>query len=161
VTANYSAAISGTATDLTYSWTAPVVPAGGLVTWKATNLGTVSATFTGAGTYQLSCRVGSYVATDRMVDKAVTFNLSTDTATATAHGFAAEDQVTFTATSGTLPTGLEEQQTYWVRSGGLGADTFTLAASPGGALLDLSGSAGGTYRVIRLGRSDLHQVVIS
>jgi len=160
-TASYSAAVSGTATDLSYSWTAPVVPAGGVVTWDATNLATVSATFTGVGTYQLACRVTSYAATDRIIDKAVTFNLSTDTATATAHGLAAGDPVTFTATTGTLPTGLQEQTTYWVRSGGLTADAFTVATAPGGTLLDLSGAAGGTYRVTRLGRSDLHQVVIS
>jgi hypothetical protein len=116
---------------------------------------------TGAGTYQLACRVGSFTATDRAVDKMVTFNLSTDTATATAHGLAADDQVTFTATTGTLPTGLLEQTTYWVRSGGLTADAFTVAATPGGALLDISGTASGTYRVSRLGRSDLHQVVVS
>ena len=117
--------------------------------------------FTGAGTYQLACRVTSYVATDRIVDKAVTFNLGTDTATATAHGFAAGDQVTFTATSGDLPTGLLQQTTYWVRSGGLTADQFTLAATPGGTQLDLTGTAGGSYRVTRLGKSDLQQVVFS
>lgn len=161
LTATYTAAVSGNATDLTYSWTAPIIPAGGAVSFGSTNGSTSSVTLTGAGTYQLACRVGSYTATDRVVDKAVTFNLSTDTATATAHGLAADDQVTFSATTGTLPTGLLEQTTYWVRSGGLTADAFTVAATPGGALLDISGTASGTYRVGRLGRSDLHQVVVS
>jgi hypothetical protein len=156
-----TAGISGTATDLVYSWTAPVIPAGGTVDWISTSTASATATFTGVGTYQLACRVTSYVATDRIVDKAVTFNLSTDTATATAHGFAAGDQVTFTATSGDLPTGLLQQTTYWVRSGGLTADEFTVASEPGGALLALSGTASGSYRVTRLGKSDLQQVVIS
>jgi len=156
-----TAGISGTATDPVYSWTAPVIPAGGAVDWSSTNEASATAVFTGAGTYQLACRVTSYVATDRIVDKAVTFNLSTDTATATAHGFAAGDQVTFTATSGDLPTGLLQQTTYWVRSGGLTADEFTVAAEPGGTLLGLSGTASGSYRVTRLGKSDLQQVVIS
>ena len=160
-TASYSVTISGSATDLSYSWFSPVVPSGGVVTWSATNLATVSATFTGAGTYQIACRVTSVAATDATIDRAVTFTLATDLVNAVAHGLIANDAVTFAAVSGALPTGLQEQTTYWVRSGGLTADAFTVAASPGGAAIDLSGSSTGSYRVTRLGKVDLHTVTIT
>lgn len=158
---SYSAAISGTATDLVYAWSAPVVPTSRSVTFSATNAQAPTVTFSGSGTYTLSCRVSSFSATDRVVDVAVSFNISTDTCTATAHGLAADDEITFAATTGSLPTGLAERTAYYVQSTGLTANAFTVATAPGGAAVDLTGTATGTYRVSRLGKTDLHTVVVS
>jgi hypothetical protein len=160
-TATYTASISGTATDLVYAWSVPIVPTGGSVAFGATNASTTSATFSAAGTYTLSCRVTSYVATDRTVDLGVTFTVATDTCTATAHGLLANDEISFVASSGTLPTGLSERTPYYVRATGLTANTFTVSAAPGGTAIDLTGTATGSYRVTRLGKTDLHTVVVS
>jgi hypothetical protein len=157
----YSAAISGTATDLVYSWSAPVVPASRAVTFSATNAQTPTIAFSGTGTYTLQCRVSSFSATDRAVDLPVTFSITTDTATATAHGLLADDEVIFTTTTGTLPTGLAERTAYYVRSAGLTANAFTVATTPGGTAIDMTGTATGSYRVSRLGKTDLHTVVVS
>ena len=162
----YSATISGTATDLVYSWSTPVIvlPSGVTsrsVTFSATNAQAPTVTFSGTGTYKLQCRVGSFSATDRAVELPVTFTIATDTATATAHGLLADDEITFAATTGTLPTGLADRTAYYVRSTGLTANTFTVAATPGGTAIDLTGTATGSYRVSRLGKTDLHTVVIS
>jgi hypothetical protein len=157
---SYSVAISGTAADLVYAWSAPVVPSSRAVTFSATNALAPTITFSGAGTYTLQCRVSSFSATDRSVDKAVTFDLTANTGTSTAHGLAADDEVTFT-TTGTLPTGLAERTAYYVISTGLTANAFAVAATPGGTAIDLTGTAAGTHRVNRLGKTDLHTVVIS
>ena len=160
-TATYTASISGTATDLVYAWSVPIVPTGGSVAFGATNASTTSVTFSAAGTYTLSCRVASQVATDRTVDLGVTFTVATDTCTATAHGLLANDEISFVASSGTLPTGLLERTPYYVRATGLAANTFTVSAAPGGTAIDLTGTATGIYRVTRLGKTDLHTVVVS
>jgi hypothetical protein len=139
----------------------PVVPSGGSVAFVTTNGSTAAATFSATGTYVLQCRVSSSAATDRAIDTPVTFTVSTDTCNATAHGLAADDEITFSATTGTLPVGLLERTPYYVRSGGLTTSAFTVATAPGGAAIDLSGTASGSYRVLRLGRTDLHTVVIS
>jgi hypothetical protein len=160
-TATYTASISGSATDLVYAWSVPVVPSGGSVAFSATNASSASATFSAAGTYTLSCRVTSYAATDSAVDISATFTIATDTVTATSHGLLANDEITFTASSGTLPTGLLERTPYYVRATGLTANQFTVSAAPGGAAIDMTGTATGTYRVARLGKTDLHTVVVS
>jgi hypothetical protein len=160
-TATYTASISGTATDLVYAWSVPIVPTGGSVAFSATNASTTSATFSAAGTYTLSCRVASQVATDRTVDLGVTFTVATDTCTAAAHGLLANDEISFVASSGTLPTGLLERTPYYVRATGLAANTFTVSAAPGGTAIDLTGTATGSYQVTRLGKTDLHTVVVS
>jgi len=160
----FTAAITGAAADLAYSWSVPVVPSGGSVAFVTTNGSTAAATFSATGTYVLQCRVSSSAATDRAIDAPVTFTVSTDTCNATAHGLAADDEITFSVapgTTGALPVGLLERTPYYVRSGGLTTSAFTVATAPGGAAIDLSGTASGSYRVLRLGRTDLHTVVIS
>jgi hypothetical protein len=160
-TISYSSANSGSATDLTYSWSAAVIPSTGLVTFNQTDLQTVAATFTGAGAYQLSCRVRSYTASDDSVQKSCTFNLTADTITANAHTLSGNDQISFTALTGALPTGIIADTIYYVRSSGITANTFTISALPSGSLLDISGSATGTYQVTRIGRTGLITVTIT
>ena len=160
-TSTYTAAISGSAADLAYSWSVPGLPSGGSVTLATTNGATTSAVFSAAGTYVLQCRVTSASATDQVIDLPAAFTVSTDTCGATAHGLAVDNEITFSAITGVLPTGLLERTPYYVRSSGFTADAFTVAAAPGGVAIDMTGTASGTYRVTRLGKTDLHIVVIS
>jgi hypothetical protein len=60
----------------------------------------------------------------------------------TAHGFVNYMPVKFT-TTGALPTGLTAGRTYYVQS--VTTDTFRLAATPGGADINTSGSQSGTH----------------
>ena len=62
----------------------------------------------------------------------------------TAHGFVADDPVSFT-TTGTLPTGITASTTYYVLSTGLTADTFRIAATPGGTAINTSVSQSGVH----------------
>lgn len=66
--------------------------------------------------------------------------------TVTAHGFSAGMGVVFTG-SGTIPTGLAKDTTYYVLATGLAADTFRVAASPGGSAINTSGSFVGPISV--------------
>jgi hypothetical protein len=161
LTANYSAAISGTASDLIYGWSAPKIPSAGTVAFSSASAPTVTAVLTGAGTYALQCRVSSYGATDRMVERSCTFTLAADTCNATAHGLAVDDEITFSVSSGTLPTPLLERTPYYVLAGGLTANALTLALVPGGAAVDLGGTASGAYTLTRTGKTDLIEVVVT
>jgi hypothetical protein len=64
-----------------------------------------------------------------------------------AHGLAATDPVQFT-TTGALPTGLVASTTYYVKSV-LTANTFTLAATPGGTVITTSGVQSGTHTLYK------------
>ncbi len=72
----------------------------------------------------------------------VTFNTTTDAVLLTAHALLAGDPVAFT-TTGTLPTPLVSGTKYFVKTV-LTADSFTLSATSGGALIDLGGSPAAT-----------------
>ena len=61
---------------------------------------------------------------------------STDTITCTAHGFIDTDTIVFF--KGTVPTGLTEGTVYYVRDAT--TDTFKVAATAGGAAIDLTGA---------------------
>lgn len=60
-----------------------------------------------------------------------------------AHGLDVTDPVVFT-TSVSLPTGITAGTTYYVKTV-LTADTFTIAATPGGTVITTSGSQSGTH----------------
>lgn len=70
-------------------------------------------------------------------------NASPGVVTWTAHGLTAGVAVEL-ATSGGLPTGLTAGTTYYVKEA-LSTDTFTLAATPGGAAIDTSSAGSGTH----------------
>lgn len=61
----------------------------------------------------------------------------------TAHGLSAGTPVVLT-TTGALPTGLTAGTTYYVVAT-IGADVFSLAATPGGAAINTTGSQSGTH----------------
>jgi hypothetical protein len=69
--------------------------------------------------------------------------------TATAHGLTVGDPVVL-ATTGALPTGLTAGTTYYVQSVPT-ANSFTLAATNGGAVINTSGTQSGTHSWARLG----------
>src|SRR5690606_171500 len=61
----------------------------------------------------------------------------------TAHPFEAGDRVVFT-TTGALPTGLTAGTTYYVKTV-LDVDTFTVAATPDGTVINTSSTQSGTH----------------
>lgn len=89
------------------------------------------------------------------LEKAVTINTTTDTFSSTAHGLVAGDQITFTASEGTLPTGLSFGTTYHVLAAGLTADAFRVSETAGGTVINMSGSAAGTYQFVRQGATEI------
>ena len=111
------------------------------------------AVFTGAS------RIAKYGAA--RIDKAVTISDTTDTFTCVSHGLSANDQITFSASQGTLPTPLVTGTTYYVRSSGLTTNAFTVSATSGGALLDITQAATGTYTVVRQGVTEVDVIGFS
>jgi hypothetical protein len=69
--------------------------------------------------------------------------------TLTAHGKVANDPIAF-ATTGALPTGIVAGTTYYVKTV-LTANTFTLSGTPGGAVINTTGSQSGVHTAIATG----------
>jgi len=161
VTSTYTATISGSAADVAYSWSVPVVPAGGLVQFSTTNTRSVVATFSANGVYVLQCRVTSSSAADQSLNLPVTFNTSTNTCNIASHSFSIGNEISFLSNSGILPIGLLERTPYYILSSGFTSNAFTVGVEPGGSVIDISGSASGTYRVVRVGRTALYTVTVS
>lgn len=67
-------------------------------------------------------------------------------ATKVAHALAVDTPIKFTAGSGTLPTGVTDGTTYFVKTVP-SADTFTVSATKGGVAIVTTGSPTGTYTV--------------
>jgi hypothetical protein len=100
-----------------------------------------------------SARVAGYGAV--RLQKTVTIDVATNVFGCVAHGLSAGDQVVFSATQGTLPTGLTANTTYCVISSGLTADAFQVSTTSGGGALDVTGTASGTYEFVRQGATQL------
>ena len=101
--------------------------------------------FTGAA------RVAAYGA-DR-AEAPVVIDPSLDTfTTVSAHNLVANDQVTFSATDGTLPTGVTVGAIYYVIASGLTSTVFKVSATEGGSSINVTGSATGTYQFVRQGQ---------
>lgn len=66
--------------------------------------------------------------------------------TKTAHGYVVGDKVHFT-TTGALPTGLSVNTDYFIIAGGLTANAFEVAITPGGAAVNTSGSQSGVHTI--------------
>jgi len=95
-------------------------------------------------------RVAVYGA-DR-IEKVVTINTTSDTfTTATNHGLSVNDQVTFKATDGSLPTEIVTGTTYYVINSNFTNTVFSVSATQGGTAVNMTGSATGTYQVTRQG----------
>lgn len=67
-------------------------------------------------------------------------NTTSDTLYVPAHGLSADDRIAFFdhEGGGSLPTGLTEGTVYWVRSGGLTSDEFTVSTTQGGAAVNIT-----------------------
>ena len=66
--------------------------------------------------------------------------------TLTSHGYSIGTAFRF-STPGTLPTGINTTQTYYVATPGFGANAFQYSATPGGASINTTGSQSGTHSV--------------
>ena len=87
--------------------------------------------------------VGFEVATDL-----VTVKTSTVIGTRTnQHLLSVGDQIVFAASSGSLPTGVVSGTTYFVASDGFTSTAFKISATNGGAAINFTGTATGTYNV--------------
>jgi hypothetical protein len=81
------------------------------------------------------------------VDSTVTISIAAPgVVTWTAHGLSVNDTIRFT-TTGALPTGLAINTTYYVKEV-LTANTFTVSASAGGAVITTSGTQSGTQTAL-------------
>lgn len=79
--------------------------------------------------------------------KVFTADASTDFITSTSHGYANGDAVEVESEQGTVPAGLSENTKYFVRD--QTANTFKLAATAGGAAIDLTTAGTGLMRVAK------------
>ncbi len=73
---------------------------------------------------------------------------SPGTVSLSAHGFVADDSVTFT-TGGTLPTGITAGTPYYVISSGLTTNAFRISATVGGSAINFTGTTSGTHNAHR------------
>jgi len=93
------------------------------------------------------------------VERAVTINLDTDVfSSATAHTLINTDQVTISATTGTLPSPLQAGTIYYVVN--YTTNTFQLALTSGGAAINMTGTgtAAGTFSIVSQGVLELDVV---
>jgi hypothetical protein len=86
-----------------------------------------------------------------------TANPSTDVLTAAGHGLVDTTPVRFRST-GTLPAGLSEDTTYFVRDAT--TDTFKVSATSGGAAVDVTDAGTGTHTVHRVLAVDPGELIV-
>lgn len=90
-------------------------------------------------------------------ERAFTVNAGTDTLTVSGgHSYANGDKARLKTTT-TLPGGLAASTTYYVRDSNTGAGTLKLAATSGGAAIDITSAGSGTH-LIASGPAGLHKV---
>lgn len=93
--------------------------------------------------YLLGHDANPYVSVVDRSTATVTFDSTTDAVTWTGHGLSATDMVVFTNSGGGVAAGLTAGTRYFVKTV-LDANSFTLAASSGGPLIDLTSNGTGT-----------------
>lgn len=64
----------------------------------------------------------------------------------TAHGRAAGEAIVF-STTGALPTGIVAGTTYYILSSGMTSDSFQISATPGGSVVNTTGTQSGVHTV--------------
>ena len=112
--------------------------------------GLVADGFSRVPNFKGSARVQAFGA-DR-IEKNITFDIAGDLCNSvTNHGLSVNDQVTFNATDGTLPQGVDTGAIFNVIASGLTATAFKVATTQGGTAVNITGSAAGTYQVVRQG----------
>lgn len=103
--------------------------------------------------YTGGARIANYGAA--RLEKTVTIDTATDLFGCVAHGALVNDQLTFKATQGDLPTNLAANTTYYVIASGLTANAFRVSTATGGSTIDMSGAAAGTYQFVRQGITEI------
>jgi len=108
----------------------------------------------GIGTQYLGINDGINIYLITLADGISTISVKADTITVTiatpgvvswaTHGLVAGSPVVFN-TTGALPTGITAGTTYYVSATGLGASAFQIAATPGGASINTTGTQSGTH----------------
>ena len=112
--------------------------------------GLVADGFSKVPNFKGSARVQAFGA-DR-IEKNITFDIAGDLCNSgTNHGLSVNDQITFKATDGTLPQGVDTGAIFYVIASGLTATAFKVATTQGGTAVNITGSAAGTYQVLRQG----------
>jgi hypothetical protein len=96
-------------------------------------------------------RVAAYGAA--RLDKAVTIDDSTDVFTSNSHGLVLNDQITIGVSDGTLPSPLQNGTTYFVIEPT--ANTFKVSLTEGGAAVNITEPATGTYNFVRQGSTQV------
>lgn len=120
-----------------------VSPAAEVSFGKRTDVGTVTALFWSIGT--ASSGAGNLILRGGIGAAPRPFTAAlTDVVTCPAHGLAVDDRVVFWQYEGlALPAGVVEGTAYWVKAAP-DADTFTVSATQGGAVVDISAPGQGT-----------------
>jgi len=106
--------------------------------------------------YTAKARVSAFGAS--RIEKGVTFNVSTDLITCIdllGHGLSIDDQVVFNCSQGTFPDNIVTGTKYFVISSGFTTVDFRVSLTQGGPPVDISGTATGTYTVIRQGDTEI------
>lgn len=102
-----------------------------------------SITFT-AGKWRVGSSTGSTFATTVRATATVTMTIASPCVVSwTSHGCVDGDPVWFTNSGGALPTGITASTVYYVKY--IDANSFNLAATPGGSSINTSGSQSGTH----------------
>lgn len=89
------------------------------------------------------------------IQKNVTIDIATDVFTCNAHGLSENDEITFDATYGSLPNPITAGTKYYISSTDLTVNSFKVSATPGGSVIDVTGSETGIYRVTRQGANQI------
>jgi hypothetical protein len=106
--------------------------------------------------YTAKARVSAFGAT--RIEKGVTFDIPSNLVTCIdllGHGLSIDDQVVFNCSQGTFPDNIVTGTEYYVISDGFTTVDFKVSLTQGGSPVDISGTATGTYTVIRQGDTEI------
>ena len=138
---NFSVVENQDSSGKRFSWSLPITQYG---SWDQN----IVADITG---YEVKYKKGTLALNSVEFDVAtdlVTVKTSTVVGTLTnQHLLNKGDEIVFAVSSGSLPTGVAAGTTYFVANDGFTSTTFKLAATNGGAAINLTGTATGTYNV--------------
>ena len=138
---NFSVVENQDSSGKRFSWSLPITQYG---SWDQN----IVADITG---YEVKYKKGTLALNSVEFDVAtdlVTVKTSTVVGTLTnQHLLNKGDEIVFAVSSGSLPTGVAAGTTYFVANDGFTSTAFKLAATNGGAAINLTGTATGTYNV--------------
>ena len=95
------------------------------------------------------------------IDKSASIDHVTNTFACVNHGLGANDQITFEDSEAILPTPLQINTIYYVRSAGLTSNAFTLSATSGGAIIDITQATSEIFPFVRMGVTSIDVIGFS